>query len=328
MAEIAYLQLTRLCNQKCRFCSNPETGRLISLRDGIGWIDKFARKGYAGVILTGGEPTLHPDLPEFIRRATSKNIPPRIITNGQNTADLKYLRSLKAAGLRHMHVSVYSCRPKVQGFLSGKKDSLSRITRTLGNADKLGLRADINTVINRYNADHLGDVARWILAKWPFVHHFVWNNLDPLMNRAAENPDTIPKLRDFEVELHRAMSAVHASGRTFRVERVPLCFMPDFEHCSTETRKIVKDEGRAIFFLDEKGIRVQDKKAFWSYGKAPRCASCPLDPICAGLYEMDKAYSSSELCPVFVSRDEISRRVLGSGPPSKKPRKKAGKKRR
>jgi hypothetical protein len=34
--------------------------------------------------------------------------------------------------------------------------------------------------------------------------------------------------------------------------------MPGFEHCSTETRKIIKQENRPIFFLDEKGLMKQE----------------------------------------------------------------------
>jgi len=310
MAEIAYLQLTRLCNQACRFCSNPENGKLIPLRRGKEWIDKFSRRGYAGLILTGGEPTLHPDLPKLIRHACLRRIPPRIITNGQKTSEPGFLETLAEAGLDHMHVSVYSCRPEVQAYLTTKKDSLECIERTLDEAGRLGIRVDINTVINKYNADHLSDLVRWLIGRWSFIRHFVWNNLDPMMNRATQNPDTVPRLKDFEVELYRALREVDVSGRTFRVERVPLCYMADYAHCSTETRKIVKSEGRAIYFLDEKGIRVQNTRAFFSYGKAGRCRDCPLDPICAGLYEMDKYYKSDELCPVFVSREVVVRRIL------------------
>jgi hypothetical protein len=37
--------------------------------------------------------------------------------------------------------------------------------------------------------------------------------------------------------LHRALKLLHQSGRTFRVEKVPLCYMGDFAWASTETRK-------------------------------------------------------------------------------------------
>lgn len=314
MAELAYLQLTRRCNQACRFCSNPANGRLLPLERARSWIERFVRKGYSGVILTGGEPTLHPALADIVAFASRRGLEPRLITNGQRTSEPGFLERLRDAGLRHLHVSVYSHRPELQAFLTGKRDSLEHVERTLDHACRLGLRVDVNTVINRYNSDHLGGLVEWLIGRWPALRHFVWNNLDPSMNRASDHPDTVPRLKDFELELHRAMRLLESTGRTFRVERVPLCYMAGFEHCSTETRKLVKSEGRAVYFLDEKGLSVQDRR-FWSYGKSPRCRPCSLEPICAGLYELDRWYDSAELCPVFVSRDEIERRVLGRLPP-------------
>jgi MoaA/NifB/PqqE/SkfB family radical SAM enzyme len=35
-------------------------------------VDDFVRRGYFGVILTGGEPTLHPELPAIARYAAQR----------------------------------------------------------------------------------------------------------------------------------------------------------------------------------------------------------------------------------------------------------------
>ena len=69
--------------------------------------------------------------------AAAEPLPPRLITNGQNTADIGYLRALVRAGLRHMHVSVHSCRPAVQAALSSTPDSLDKIQRSLRHAGRL-----------------------------------------------------------------------------------------------------------------------------------------------------------------------------------------------
>jgi len=308
MAELYYLQVARVCNQQCLFCSNPENGRVITWADAAAQIDSFAEKKAAGVIMTGGEPTLFPRLPKLIAYALAKKMPVRLITNGQKTAKIEFFRSLAKAGLDHMHVSVHSCRAKTQGELSRNPDSLANIIKTLDNAVKLGVRVDINTTINRRNASELSEIVRWVVGRWPSVRHFVWNNLDPLMNKASLNPELIPRLRDFEVELNRAMTFLESTGRTFRVERVPLCYMGDFPHRSTETRKLVKREVRSIYFLDEKGLRDQNETA-WTYGKTERCHSCTLESICAGLYQMDVYYASSELCPVLTPLKEVERLV-------------------
>ena len=308
MAELAYLQVARVCNQKCVFCSNPANGRVIPWKEAAAMDDSFAREGAAGVILTGGEPTLFPQLARLVARAKQKGLAPRLITNGQKTASFSYFKSLADAGLAHLHVSIHSHEDRVQASLSGNPRSLANIRRTLEHAGRLGLRVDVNTVINKENAGHLSGLVRWLSREFPYLRHFVWNNLDPLMNTASLNPGIVARLSDFEVELHRAMAFLDSGRRTFRVERVPLCYMSEYPHRSTETRKIVKNEGRRIYFLDEKGLRVQGRTS-WSYGKSDRCRPCRLEPLCAGLYQMGVYYDSEELCPVFTDPEEVSRRV-------------------
>jgi hypothetical protein len=103
------------------------------------------------------------------------------------------------------------------------------------------------------------------------------------------------------------MRMLHFAGRSFRVERVPLCFMTEFAECSTETRKIVKGEERIVHFLDEKGLVRQTE---FLHEKAAACAACPLDSICAGLFEPYGPRLLAELHPVFVSKERIVERLL------------------
>jgi MoaA/NifB/PqqE/SkfB family radical SAM enzyme len=194
----------------------------------------------------------------------------------------------------------------VEDFLTGVKGSHELAMRALENLGALGATVNINTVINKFNADHLDENVRAFTGRFPFLRHFVWNNLDPSMGRAETNRDTAHRLADFELSLARAMRYLHGTGRTFRVERVPLCYMTEFAHCSTETRKIVKEEERIVHFLDEKGtIRQTD----FRHPKADVCAHCSLDAICGGLFELGDHYDLAELHPVFVSADAIVARI-------------------
>lgn len=315
MANLGYMQLVRHCNQYCRFCSNPETGWELDLDTAKRQIDDFVRRDYFGVILTGGEPSLSPIVPDITRYARECGLHVRMITNGSRLAEPSVARGYVEAGLRHFHVSIHSCREEVEDFLTGVRGSFALAMRTLENLAALdselqgdgGVTVDVNTVINAFNCDHLDETVRVLVGRFPFVRHFVWNNLDPSMGRAETNRDTVPRLRDFEVSLGRALGLLARAGRTYRVERVPLCFMVEHAHASTETRKIVKGEERIVHFLDDKGtIRQTD----FRHEKAEACASCTLDSICGGLFELGGGYDTAELSPVFVPKEPIVRRIL------------------
>jgi len=312
MANYGYLQITRQCNQKCRFCSNPPTEKELTLSNAKAIIDKHISQGCAGIIFTGGEPTLFKEIAELVLYCSGKKIDCKIITNAQKLADNKFLEKLIKAGLKQFHISFYSHKSKTQNFLSGNNDSFKNLKLALNNLSKRkDVSVAINTVINKYNAGHLYKNAEWLLGNFPFINHFVWNNLDPASDQAGKHQDTIPRLNDFELELKQAADFLIKSNKSLRVERVPLCYMPGFEHFSTETRKIVKSESRNIYFLDDKKNYFVEEK--WGYGKAECCQVCKLHRICAGLYEMDKHYDSKELYPVFIEPQSIIDKIINSG---------------
>jgi MoaA/NifB/PqqE/SkfB family radical SAM enzyme len=308
MANIAYIQLIRKCNQRCRFCSNPPSGwPALTLRAAKKLIDKYITNKYDGVILTGGEPTLYSEIFEVIAYCRQKKIPCRLITNAQKTADKKFLDKLISAGLEQISVSIYSHIAKIQGFLSHNPRSLERITKTLHWLKNEHLAVNVIITINKYNAGHFSELVKFIVKDYPYIKHFIFNNLDPTTSRVKKHPDTIPKLNDFELELIKSLDFLEKNKRTFRVERVPLCYLPGFEYCSTETRKIVKNEIRPIYFLDEKGYRIQ--KDFFRK-KSRKCQYCSLGEICAGLFGMNKYYYSTELYPVFIDQETVIKKIF------------------
>jgi MoaA/NifB/PqqE/SkfB family radical SAM enzyme len=271
-------------------------------------VDDLVERGYFGVILTGGEPTLHDGLPEITAYARDQGLHVRMITNGHRLADEDFARRLAEAGLQHVHVSVYSHKPEVEEQLRGMPKTLGRAFRAVDNANRFGITVNINCVINRLNCDHLHETIAYWIENHPHVRHFIWNNLDPSMGRAEVNQGQfLHRLGDFEWSLHEACRLLDESGRTFRVEKVPLCYMTDYAWASTETRKIVKGEERIVHFLDDKQtVRQTD----WGHLYAEACRACSLQEICGGLFDRGNGYDPDELSPVFVSRDRIVERII------------------
>jgi len=309
VANIGYIQVVRHCNHFCGFCSNPTTAYHHTFETMTELVDDLVERGYFGVVLTGGEPTLHPELPRIARYARDAGLHVRMITNGWRLAEPDFARELGEAGLELVHVSIYSVRADVEERIRGVEGTLERAHAALANAGRYGIEANVNCVINRLNADHLDENVKVLVERHPHVRHFVWNNLDPSMGRAEVNQDQFtPRLADFELSLHRALRFLERGGRTFRVERVPLCYMTDFAWASTETRKIVKGEERVVHFLDAKQtVRQTD----WEHVYTEACDACTLRPICGGLFDRGDAYDPAELAPVFVSLDAVAERIIG-----------------
>ena len=308
MANIGYIQVVRHCNHFCGFCSNPTTPYIHTFDTMKVLVDDFVERGYFGIILTGGEPTLHPELPKISAYARDQGLHVRMITNGWRLADPVFAREMADAGLQHAHVSVYSHKPEVEEKLRGVAKTLDKARAAVDNARDVGIAININCVINKLNCDHLHETIAFWIENHPHIRHFVWNNLDPSMGRAEVNQDQyLHKLKDFEWSLTQACRMLDSTGRTFRVEKVPLCYMTDYAWASTETRKIVKGEERIVHFLDDKQTV---RQTTWGHLYAEACRSCRLQPICGGLFDRGNGYDPAELTPVFSDLEPIVRRII------------------
>ncbi|HDD35204.1 MAG TPA: anaerobic ribonucleoside-triphosphate reductase activating protein, partial [Candidatus Desulfofervidus auxilii] len=84
------------CNYRCPFCQNPD---LIENPDKLpdieeGYILSFLkkRKGLVdGVCITGGEPTIHKELPSFIKKIKDLGFLVKLDTNGSNPEMVEHL---------------------------------------------------------------------------------------------------------------------------------------------------------------------------------------------------------------------------------------------
>lgn len=86
------LEFTARCNLKCGFCFGPadDAGRTPDL-DAAFWaraIDAIADRGCAGIVISGGEPTLYPHLKALLDRAKSRGLQTVLSTHGRHEARL------------------------------------------------------------------------------------------------------------------------------------------------------------------------------------------------------------------------------------------------
>ncbi|NLT19490.1 MAG: anaerobic ribonucleoside-triphosphate reductase activating protein [Syntrophomonadaceae bacterium] len=96
--EIAAILFTRGCNIRCPFCHNPHllvrTSRNAEPSVTMQEIEDFLQehKGFLdAVVITGGEPTLHPDLPDVIRIIKGMGYLVKLDSNGTNPVMLQQL---------------------------------------------------------------------------------------------------------------------------------------------------------------------------------------------------------------------------------------------
>ena len=160
------LSLTEACNFACSYCSpHPQrAGEPPLPRSAIARLVRvFAGLGVERVRLTGGEPTLRPDLVEIVRDIAA--VPGieeiALTTNGQLLDRLA--APLREAGVVRLNLSLDTLRPERLQRLSGRIASLPRVLAGLAAAGRAGFASvKTNAVVMRgFNEDELGDLARF-----------------------------------------------------------------------------------------------------------------------------------------------------------------------
>jgi MoaA/NifB/PqqE/SkfB family radical SAM enzyme len=142
-AVLAHIIPMRRCNLACGYCneydkvSDPVPFETMTQR-----LDKLRSLGVSLIIISGGEPTLHPQLDDIIRHARGLGMLVGLITNGYYLTKERIER-LNNAGLDYLQISVDNVVPdKVS------QKSLKVIDRYLVNLSKHAkFHVNINSVL-------------------------------------------------------------------------------------------------------------------------------------------------------------------------------------
>jgi MoaA/NifB/PqqE/SkfB family radical SAM enzyme len=108
---MAHIIPMRRCNLACAYCNEfDSTSKPVPLETMFQRLDQLARLGTAIVTISGGEPILHPELDEIIRRIRKNGMIAGMITNGY-LLTAERIERLNRAGLDHMQISIDNVMP-------------------------------------------------------------------------------------------------------------------------------------------------------------------------------------------------------------------------
>ncbi len=137
------ISLTNKCNLNCYFCHNEgqkKTGISTNLScEEIIWVSNIAKgMGYTKFKLTGGEPTLHPEILSIVKGINNLNVDDlSMITNGYKLFDIA--KELKENGLHRLNVSLYTLNPiKFAVKNKGTETMLKKVVAGIDKALKVG----------------------------------------------------------------------------------------------------------------------------------------------------------------------------------------------
>jgi radical SAM protein with 4Fe4S-binding SPASM domain len=167
LSEVA---ITYKCNLRCVFCyagcnctTQPvNDDKVMSVEEIRQVLHKIWHEGRVpSVSFTGGEPTLHKQLPELIAYARELGMRVNLITNGTRiNADLA--QRLAEAGLNSAQVSLEGTSAEVHNLVTQGQSSFEKTVAAVGHLKTVGIRVHTNTTINRMNVHEMPDMPRFV----------------------------------------------------------------------------------------------------------------------------------------------------------------------
>ncbi len=108
---LAHVIPMRRCNLSCAYCNEyDEVSKPVPAEEMTRRLDKLAGLGTSAVIISGGEPLLHPDIERIVERIRHHGMLAAMISNCYLLTREK-IRRLNAAGLEYLQVSIDNVNP-------------------------------------------------------------------------------------------------------------------------------------------------------------------------------------------------------------------------
>lgn len=183
-----FLELTDQCNLNCAHCGSKCTGSNHTYLP-ISAVERTLRsvaRAYnpSGILvcITGGEPTLHPQLVEIVQMCHQLGFRNGITSNGTRI-DRAMALQLRNAGLDTISISIDGIGPVHDAF-RGREGAYDDALRGIDTLKSSGIEPEAMTVVHSNNYDQLNDIYAMLLG----LDIYSWRliNVDPI-GRAAMN---------------------------------------------------------------------------------------------------------------------------------------------
>jgi molybdenum cofactor biosynthesis enzyme MoaA len=272
------------CNQACEFCF--VSTHLPPPQDAaVRRVIETAAREQAVLVLSGGEPTLNPRLPEYVRLAKTQGVRTvELQTNGTRLGDARLTQTLVEAGIDQAMVSLHGVTAEVSDAVTGAPGTFAATLRGIDELSRTPVRVRLNFVFCQANHHQFPDFVSFVAARWPraaIVFSFVGSHTDVV----PRSVDLIPRFSDIMPSLLQGLARAAASGTEISgfdsMCGLPLCLVPESARADFSSLEVGPGDGGGEFL------------------KSDACQHCREQSRCYGVRRgYAELYGTSELQPL------------------------------
>ncbi len=160
---IVIWELTRACQLKCLHCRAEaqyrRDPRELSFEEGKALIDQIYEMKTPLLVFTGGDPLMREDVFEIAEYAVQKGVRVSMTPSATPNVTKEAIKKAKEVGLSRWAFSLDGPTAEIHDHFRGTVGSFDLTMERIQYLHELKIPIQINTVISRYNAGHLEEMA-------------------------------------------------------------------------------------------------------------------------------------------------------------------------
>lgn len=289
-----YLAISYICNQKCTFCpcgTLKRQHKFLTLSEIYDFINKNEDISDRHIVISGGEPTLHPDFPQIIRVFQKKHYRITILTTSERFSDQNFTRQV-FQGLDSTNIKIittlHSHLKKEHEEINGTPGSFERSINGLKNVASYNCNSIVKHCITKKNYRNLREFYHFINDIFPQQINIQLCSIDYCgMNKESQENEFISfqMMKDYlEDMLDDYISELQNKKNIRKLSciNIPLCAVEP-----VYWRFLQKNTAHYTFHIspDSNGnLRINHNVKNIVDISEKHCKNCLVKNVCAGTY--------------------------------------------
>jgi len=156
------IELTSRCNERCVHCYLPHENKINDIDPSLFYdvLEQCKNMGVLQLTLSGGEPMLHKNFCDFLRKAKEYDFSINILSN-LTLLDDEIIKIMKELRLSSVQVSLYSLNPAIHDSITQLKGSFLKTRDSILRLIENDIPLQISCPTMKQNKDCYAEVLNW-----------------------------------------------------------------------------------------------------------------------------------------------------------------------
>lgn len=281
----ALIKIHYQCNNNCVFCHAEEkrkrkplnfsqiTEKIVLAR----WLPADL------ILLSGGEPTAHPDFLKLINFLAKREIPFGLVTNGRAFSSGQFTKVLKNKGLNYVYLTLHSSDETLHDKIAGAKGAFKETSHGLKNLCRLGMNdieIIVNTVVIKSNLNKLKSIINFLSKFRDSISRIKFTLVEPRGAAFANFERTVPNLGKGAEKINSALEYGLKKNLNVYWDNLPFCLVEENlrerrDDLRSNNIRWMSETFEKKFYPVDEGDTV----------KPAQCKGCAYFKKCPGIFE-------------------------------------------